>query len=869
MKLIKNILSFKYINGTKGAIALFMAVIMTPFLSCAMLLVETGRYNSAVSALDEALGVSSVSLLANYDEYMLDRWGLLAIDQSIDIEKEFSDYAAVNGSVMGSSLQINSIKVSGIYSLADNNIFYNQIMEFSKLNSPTKLATNFSNIADLVSQLEKMANVGKYFDIIGSSAGAFDSSITLAESADELKKVSNTLDSLKTKYANNYQAFENAVKALTDGLKETRPTTEEEAKKYDENIQSLRSDVTSAASNYSSVLNEIADNLQSFKDKMKSCNDSIEKIKTEVATITTNAIQLANQRDAKNQELKALNKKISEMESNGENVSTPALYTQALEQRAELENKIAEITLEEGVASASQSGLTKASDGWKQAFNAYSDSTIGELIQSFKDLKSKVDSFNSATISKDYVLNASEYYYLTIAGYVSAADIDAYLAQQASESNSATLSALIEGITTFFNSLCKLQLFYDPALSSYIDIEYYNNNLGGLPGADSADGGPLAIITDIGNIIGAATKFKQDLLTLKWLSALKEAKKFVTSIIDLGQHIFEFVKGILVNIASLFISYDRLYYSTYTAFNLPCRTDFTSGVPSFIGMTNYKLNASSLNVKGVSSNLTVVDDIVVLIQQIKSAASGTGSDLTFSGAELEYVLFGSNSEVANQMYTFVCIYLLRLLLNMPLVFSNPEVQSIATASTLGYPVIMILVTFVEPLIDTVMLVNGLKIPFIKTSVYMTPSGIVKLIPDLLPLCKMMTQSEKDAMESNLSETFGIAKDDYNYQKTLQKYDGSATSTKTPSKFFEFTYREYCFFLLLLTVTDKQQVGRLQNLIQMETLYYYQNKGVNYTFDLRKSYTYIEVDANVTVKQLMPSLIDSSLFTIDRKMYRGY
>ena len=72
---------FKYINGIRGAISLFLAVIMTPFLTIAMALVETGRYNSAVSVLDEAMGISSTATLANYDEYLHKRWGLLAADQ--------------------------------------------------------------------------------------------------------------------------------------------------------------------------------------------------------------------------------------------------------------------------------------------------------------------------------------------------------------------------------------------------------------------------------------------------------------------------------------------------------------------------------------------------------------------------------------------------------------------------------------------------------------------------------------------------------------------------------------------------------------------------------------------------------------------
>ena len=76
-------------------------------------------------------------------------------------------------------------------------------------------------------------------------------------------------------------------------------------------------------------------------------------------------------------------------------------------------------------------------------------------------------------------------------------------------------------------------------------------------------------------------------------------------------------------------------------------------------------------------------------------------------------------------------------------------------------------------------------------------------------------------------------------------------------------------MLLLTVKKERQIARLSNLLQMETLSYYKTKGATYVFNLKNSYTYLSVDANVSVKQMLPSLADSSLFTIDRKHYRGY
>lgn len=859
---------FKLINGCKGAIALFLAVLMTPFLSIAMLLVETGRYNSAVSILDEVMGVSSTSLLASYDEYIKERWGLLAIDQGLDIDTQYTDYINTNVEVLGDSIDINNVNAKGDFALNNSEILYNQIMEYCTLNAPTKLATNFLNLSDLIKKLESFANIGQFFDIIGSGAGAVDSTITLAESADDLKVISNDLDDLKTQYSADYSSFKTAVENLTAALSEERPSDKDEAKKYDNNIKDLREKVDKAKKTYKDTLDDVASKLQEFKDLMKSCNDAIESIKSEIASAANTALQLANDRKAKQDQLKEVNKKISDMEANGQNSSTPALYTQALEQKTELENQIAEIAVQEGMASAAQNGLSNVSDGWKQSFNSYSDSTIGELIKSFKNLSTKINNFSSASVTKTTVINDSEYFHLSVSGYISASDIDAYLTAQASEMESGSLSALIDGIISFFNSLLKLQLFYDPALSSYIDVNYYNETFGGLPGGDSAGGGVMAIMTDISNMMSAATEFSKDIITLKWLDALKELKNFIESVVSLGKDLVQFAIDICNNIKDLFTSYDRLYYSTYTTFNLPCRTDFTSGVSSFTAMTGYKLTSLSLPQKAQSSSLTPVDDLIVLIDQIKSASKGSGSDYTFCGAELEYVLFGSNSEVANQMYTFVSMYLVRLLLDIPAILCNAEVQSLAASSTLAYPVVMILEILVEPLVDTVLLVNGAPIDLYKTQIYLTPTGLPKLLQELTPLLKGMSEADKKNIGTDVAGAFGIAKDDYNYQQTLQKYSGNTSTAKSPD-LFKFNYREYCFLILLLTVTKEQQMARLSNLIQMETLNYYKNKGVAYTFDLSNAYTFVVTEANVSVKQMLPSLADSSLFTITRKQYRGY
>ncbi len=72
----------RYINGTKGVISLFLAILMLPFVSIGGALINAARVDSAVAVFDEALCNASNSTLGTYDEFLRKRFGLLAISQN-------------------------------------------------------------------------------------------------------------------------------------------------------------------------------------------------------------------------------------------------------------------------------------------------------------------------------------------------------------------------------------------------------------------------------------------------------------------------------------------------------------------------------------------------------------------------------------------------------------------------------------------------------------------------------------------------------------------------------------------------------------------------------------------------------------------
>ena len=98
----------------------------------------------------------------------------------------------------------------------------------------------------------------------------------------------------------------------------------------------------------------------------------------------------------------------------------------------------------------------------------------------------------------------------------------------------------------------------------------------------------------------------------------------------------------------------------------------------------------------------------------------------------------------------------------------------------------------------------------------------------------MTAQESEVLKEELVNAFGATMDDYEYQEYLYENrdnnnnddddDDDDDDDNYTSELLKFNYREYCFMLLLLTVTKEQQLALLQNLIQTETLYYYQQKA---------------------------------------------
>lgn len=933
---------FRLINGPKGAISLFMAVLMTPFLTIAMILVETGRYNSMVSLLDEVMGVSSLSVLANYDDYLQERWGLYAVSQGTDIDSTFNSYMETNASVMGSNVSLDKITAKGMYPLSDKDILKNQIMEYSKLNMPTKLAMETFDLADIISKLEKkVAGLSQFANMLSSGANAADNMVTLTENIEKLKDISERLEGYKKTYNTAYTDFSTAVNNLITNL-QTKEALEAQLSSLNSQMKTLQSELSSLLSeesdsdeegeseavkakreeiselqgtindvntqlttvigmitagrisagngktDYISIMEKIIKDLGEYKKLHAECTQAVAEFGKNIVDAGVSYGEMQNELYKKREDLKEAQKDLEAMqaqiEQGGYAEDDPA-YQAFLRMEESQRNRIQEIQeqvskteLTLGVGKATSDAMGAAIETWTEGAKDYDEKNIDVAVDAFKTQKTKVSNLDTNGITSSSTrITQGEYKFAKITGFMSVEELENFAKEQTKELEKSTLKALLDMLESVYDSVMGLSTLVQNDLDSMIDSGYYQKTFGGLPGGAATDDGVLSIIRGIGSVAKIPYNIGKAFGDLIKKPNLKNLKAFFESIYDSIMSIYNLIKdvisfavGIVKNIVTLFLGYERIYLGTYCTYNLACRTDYNESTEhtSIKTISGYSAGLNSFPESKGSVNIPAYGDLFAIAKAVVQGLSGSGKDITFKGAELEYILLGSNSEISNQLYAFTVIYLLRILLSSATISTNAEVQSLAAAATIGYPVVMGLYMFLEPLVQTILLVNGTKQNLLPTKVYLTPSGLPDLLEALVSYCKL-TNKDKENLSKKMIEVCAGSEDNYDYQMKQLEAGSTSSGTKKESSLLGLSYREHCMIWILVTVTEESMLARLQNLIQMETLYYYQQQKATYTFDIRNCFTYLNTSTKMSITQVMPSLLKSDLFTIERQQYRGY
>ena len=150
--------------GNRGSISVFQCLILMVIIIFILTFIDCSRIIIAERQVQEALNTSARSVLAGYDENLINDYGIFALDTTSSIngnkkiKDEFIRYLEVN---LKNSDKYNLIKfelmkgskntgIEGYGSLLDNQMLKNSMMEYMKYRAPVSvienLAEQFKNI---------------------------------------------------------------------------------------------------------------------------------------------------------------------------------------------------------------------------------------------------------------------------------------------------------------------------------------------------------------------------------------------------------------------------------------------------------------------------------------------------------------------------------------------------------------------------------------------------------------------------------------------------------------------------------------------------------------------------------------------------
>jgi len=868
----------RYINGTQGAISLFLAFLLTPILSLSLLLVESARYQSMVQLVEEISDMCGLSTLSNYDSYLQERFGLLSVDQEKQIHDTFKAYLKENTNMLGSAITLKDTSTSsGAYALSNDQVLKQQIMEQSEIIVTAKtvfegldLDNLFDDLADKLN-LDFMKKLGEQADYLKATAELGDAVAKLVDQIQNLQKSKGKFDTAYQEYRKAWSSTDkdgNSIGFQNDALTFI-------------NALKTAASALPADSDPSAVYNDeaVKDAMKDLKDATTNYKSKAEALKSAITTLRSDTIAL--EATVTSLDEKAQSFLSSESTANGQKTYDTSsgdwiilIVVDALERLEKISLGKLTTQLQDSVdkLSAQILKLKNLDDGNYTAIKT--TWTADTLNQEDYD-----------PISVDVSILGGIWSLLNDLVKESTFDLD-----------------IMDKLNELVQLLLNIDCTYDHALNAVVS----SSSIFQTTTPDSSD---QAMIESIQSMANAATTAKEALKGTQPLYKLifalgdimKSVGKFLESVVLWANN---FIIGILDVATTLFSTYtfERLLICGYCAYNMPNRVNCTTGS----ALTGYKYlnvfleNGGELGAYNTGSSGGSLFDSL--------SFGENGSDPAFKGAVQEYILIGSMSEYENQCCAFFRVYMFRLLLNLPVVLTNADLNVFGPLTMVA----KILVALAEPMLDTIFLVNGMSESLWKDGLYISVSGLDNLISKLMQLVhgkvsaghlkndmkKEEEEQKKENSSGDGSSTGGTntetgdtgtgntgtgSTDPGNTGSTDPGNTGTGNTDpgntgKDPENekgqmkntLFSCSYGDHLYLLSFIAYKPDDYLNRLQNVIQSEADHYY-TKEKGYSFDLAESYTHIKNTVEYTLNPVfsIDALTKNGLFDVSFSRYNGY
>ena len=787
-------------HKSKGIISILLAVVFIPFMFLGTTLVELVRYNSTARAVDQSLALSELSVLADYDPYLMERFGLLAIDsENVDeaaLSASVKTYLDLQKTTDMSGASITDVSAAGINSLNDPKIMQQQIQSYAAVLAPYDMTVNGLEIDKMIKQIDDLFLKANCLDsmlkMIQSGSDVIDSEATMFEKIDSLNDELTAVKDANRKYDESYTSWKDSVNALIEHLN-NEPDRDDYKKKNPDGTESFdESAYNSAMDDWNSTKDDLIKDAEDKRDKYAEAIGetaaAMEKLSSAVDEVNTAMTGFADKIEAfgysaLDYEVAANNKAIDDKISGLKEQAKTAGEEDAerIQQQITALNNTKDVNSNSSkIAKEIDTNTKETETEVRNVMTSLDTGVINLLKTKLDNEKEKVAGYSVSGVSSGSSEPSEEDYH-------SAQDLNKYtpdllqtLKDQATEALSSNLLEQVKGLVKAMRSLFKMDGVYSVGLDVNIQEGVYNalpsrtefnysepdfmsgdreksdayktamglnieGNVGNGDDVTRIENEFQAVVDSLQEFVDKSDKLSDDLTggddpITKFVKFLNNLKEVICATVTLMQNTVTLIADVVSHPGAIATMFERkAVLMDYLIKTLPNRTNYTSGTT----LTGYKYSKIGLPDANTASQFVQYAGGVGFASSALYAPFSGRQESCFSGAELEYVLAGCRNEIANQSIVFGWLYVFRLICDIAPVLTNTEVQNISNAlSAVPYAgpflkIIYIVATvFTEPLVDCLILVNGGDVQLVKIK---NSKSFVYLTPSgIIEFAKEMT-----------------------------------------------------------------------------------------------------------------------------------
>ena len=837
-KAIRHFLKRK-VNGTKGMLSIFLALVVSPLLMSTFIFIEYARIQSIQELMKEVMGSSLYSTLGHYDDYVEERFDLLSISQKDDINTTYQGYMKANMNALGKGASIQSMEASGQHSLGSASILKQQIYEASEYTVMAQAMWDGFDLDRIKKKLDglpgmKQLNAGA--EVANKAVGYANDTKDMINSVKDFQEKAKDFKEKCQNYKTKYQAFQTAMQTVesirNSGQEEGLPAAEAAADAAARELATATKELSTSLGNLYDASKDLKEKMEKVKKDLSEVKEATKKKKeeskeaatesaastgteiatipaagngtgTEVATVPANgSTEVATTGTAADAEI-----------PDGEGAET--IGTDAYKWFEEM-HKVTEDFANEQI----QKGIDAIVEAEKTSLN-----NQAAALSSFTASGHSMSELSSAPLGKIEMKGFKE----DVAKYVD--DLVDVLDKSATADQEGVKEVIAVG--RLAQKLMDMKIFYDNSLDSNI-----NPTL--LAHTSSFDTSTLLTASGFTGMLQDAIDFAD--ACYQHPNVFKMITKLASFLINLAKFLAGLVTWMaehFINLAKFLVNYQEYYHAFllygYAAYNLPNRTTYKKG-STLTGYSFQKVfSLAGGSDKGGKGGA---------MSDIASLGNNSGSDPMFKGAELEYMLTGANSEYTAQAGAFFDGYMLRLMVDCYAVLNSDILKAL---SALGPVRIVATVIFLllEPFLDMVILVNGGTQVLFKTKAYLSIEGLPHLAQDMAGILDL-SDDQKSTLggmfESKRGGGSSTGTEVAIYHDDSAKHGGQDGSGKTNDKnemgYFPLDYTAHGAILMILCTPYDQYTDRMQNLIQLEAK---EKHKKDFDFDINKAYTSVHSD----------------------------